>query len=93
MTRPASPPLLPVPPTPRACEGWTAPDPVRVGRRLMALRHGRGWHERDVAAWQCDVDAKSLRAWEEGRWLPGGKALAKLAFVYGVTTDWILRGE
>ena len=93
MTRPAPTLDLEAVDCRRACEGWKAPDRKRVGRRLIELRIGRHWHERELAAWHLGVDAKSLRAWEEGRWLPGAEALARLAWVYGVTTDWILKGE
>lgn len=63
-----------------------------VGERLKAARLRKGWKTREEAAEQLGVNAKSLRAWERGRWLPGLGAAAHLSRAYGVSLEWVVWG-
>ena len=59
-----------------------------VGVRFRALRERRGWSQYDVPGFT----KAQVVAWERGRSLPRAQDLVRLADLFGVSTDYLLRG-
>jgi transcriptional regulator with XRE-family HTH domain len=60
-----------------------------TAERIYALRIQRGWTQSELAQ-MTDLERKSIIRYENGQNIPGGKALAALARVFEVTTDYLL---
>jgi transcriptional regulator with XRE-family HTH domain len=70
-----------------------SPDPSDFGRRLVLVREARGVASQAEAAKIMRVKPDRYGAWEKGKSFPRAVELARLAFVFGVTSDWLLTGS
>ena len=69
-------------------------DPQDVGRRLQALRESqRPVRSRTVVSQLAGLHPDAVRRYERGEQMPAADALVALAEYYGVTVDYILRGD
>lgn len=59
-----------------------------VGHRLRQAREAKGLSRPDVLK-AVDLSITTLGSWERDQNVPDGPIVAKLAPLYGVTTDWI----
>lgn len=71
----------------RTARGHTA---KRIGSYLRNLRHQSGWTQYQTAE-ALDVDAVTVRRWELGIYTPSQKNLERLADVYGLDPDDLIR--
>lgn len=67
-------------------------NPVRVGERLQSLGVGRGWTGEDIAR-ATGIPRGSIGAIETGRMVPDIARILAFAVLYGVSTDYIIRGR
>lgn len=64
-----------------------------IGFRLKELRINAGLEQRDVADYMTYKSDTTISKWENGKNLPNGGKLAKLAQLFNTTTDYILYGK
>lgn len=64
-----------------------------VGQRLKELRLKNHMEQTDVAHAMGYKSFTTISKWENGKNLPNGGKLAKLATLFNTTTDYILHGE
>ncbi|NJL96201.1 MAG: helix-turn-helix transcriptional regulator [Anaerolineae bacterium] len=62
---------------------------ISIAERIRKLRLQNGWTQTELAE-RSDLERKSIIRYENGQNIPGGKALASLAKVFSVTTDYLL---
>lgn len=60
-------------------------DRLRIAREQAGLSQGQAMN-------LCDVHSQQISRYERGETEPGGVVLVKLAELYGVSIDWLLRG-
>lgn len=65
---------------------------AQIGERIRKLRNERGWLQRDLATRAGIVNASMISYYELGERCPSYDTLLRLADVFRVTTDYILRG-
>ena len=65
---------------------------VALGQRLREARHRSGLTQ-DQAAERIPIGRSTLAGWESGVAAPDPAKLVRIAEVYGVSLDWLLRGE
>ena len=66
---------------------------VKLGERIRKLRTERGWSQRDLAR-RASIASKSVISYYElGERFPTYETLLRLADVFGVSTDYLLRGK
>lgn len=66
--------------------------PNSLGRRLASLRKEKGFTQKQVAE-MLNISNKTLSSWEVGNTMPDLEVLPKLADIYGVSCDKLLRGD
>lgn len=64
-----------------------------ISHRLKELRLKNGLEQTDVAECLGYKSFTTISKWENGKNLPSGGKLAKLALLFNTTTDYILHGE
>lgn len=65
---------------------------VELGERILRLRAARGWSQREFAR-RVGVASKSVISYYElGERFPSYETLIRLADVFNVSTDYLLRG-
>ena len=64
----------------------------QIGERIRQLRGERGWSQRELAARAGVVNASMISYYELGERCPSYETLLRLADVFHVTTDYLLRG-
>lgn len=64
-----------------------------ISQRLRELRLGKGLEQTDVADFLGYKSFTTISKWENGKNLPKGGKLAKLAVLFNTTTDYILHGD
>ena len=60
-----------------------------IGRRLKELRHLFGYRQEEVAG-MLGVERHALSQYETGARIPPSDIIARIAGIYGVSTDYIL---
>lgn len=65
---------------------------ANVGARLRLVRKQANLSQYDVAL-HFNITRQAVGNWEQGQSLPNGTLLAKLATIYGTSTDFILFGS
>ncbi len=65
---------------------------VKIGKRIRELRERAGMTQQQLAE-AVAVTSVHLSNVETGNALPGVEVVIRLADYFGVTTDWILRGN
>lgn len=63
-----------------------------LGERIRQLRASRGWSQRDLARQAGVVNASMISYYELGERMPSYSTLLRLADVFHVSTDYLLRG-
>lgn len=63
-----------------------------IGQRLQALRNAKNLRTSDVQE-LTGISVGNLSSMENDKTCPSSKALLKLSALYGVSTDWILKGD
>lgn len=64
---------------------------LEMGARIAELRSASGLRQQAVADY-CGVELRSYQFWQQGKHPPTGVALEKLAELFNVTPQYILRG-
>ncbi|MDE7200337.1 MAG: helix-turn-helix domain-containing protein [Lachnospiraceae bacterium] len=64
---------------------------MEISERLAIARKEKGMTQREVAE-KLDVSFQAVSLWERGETSPDIDKLVDLAFLYQVTTDWLLTG-
>ncbi len=67
-------------------------DPHRVGARLKAVRLAHGMSQVEFAS-LCEVSVAALSHWEKGRQRPSIASASKIADVFSLTLDYLIRGK
>ncbi len=67
-------------------------DPQSVGARLLAVRKAHGLSQSQFAE-RCGFSVPALSNWERGVQRPNIAAASKIADVFGLTLDYLLRGK
>ena len=62
-----------------------------IGDRIRQLREAKGWKQSDLAA-RVGVSRAAIGYYETGTRTPPYATLIRIAEVFGVSTDYILRG-
>jgi transcriptional regulator with XRE-family HTH domain len=65
---------------------------AEVGRRLAALRVSLDLNQSDVAR-RLKTSANKISQWEAGKFLPSLPAAISLCAEFGITLDWLYRGD
>jgi transcriptional regulator with XRE-family HTH domain len=63
-----------------------------MGEKIALLRRQRGWSQEELAD-RLDVSRQSVSKWESGGSIPDLERVAKLAQVFEVSTDYLIRDE
>lgn len=66
---------------------------IEISERLKKLRKQNNLEQIDVARHLNYKSDSTISKWENGKNLPNGKNLAKLAILFNTTTDFILNGD
>lgn len=66
---------------------------IIIGRRLKQLRLAKKLEQQDVAKHMGYKSDSTISKWENGKNLPNGGKLTKLAILFDTTTDYILHGN
>ncbi|WP_183121876.1 helix-turn-helix domain-containing protein [Streptococcus iniae] len=66
---------------------------LEISQRLKELRKKNNLEQMDVAKKLNYKSDSTISKWENGKNLPNGKNLARLAILFNTTTDFILNGE
>ena len=61
-----------------------------LGKQLAALRKEKGYTQKQVAE-MLNISNKTLSSWEVGNTMPDLEMLPKIADIYGVSCDELLR--
>ena len=64
-----------------------------VGNRIYQLRTARDMSQRDLAQALGSNSNEFVSRWERGSASPSAETLVKLSDFFGVSVDWILKGE
>lgn len=65
-----------------------------IGNRIYQLRTARGMSQRELAQALGNKSSNELVGrWERGSASPSAETLVKLSEFFGVSVDWILKGE
>ena len=62
-----------------------------IGDRIKLLRKEKGWTQKQLAE-KLDCHKNLICYWEHMRCLPNVVMLIDLSIIFGVTTDYILKG-
>ena len=65
---------------------------VALGERIRELRNGRGWSQRELARKVGAASKSVISYYELGERFPSYETLIRLADVFNVSTDFLLRG-
>ena len=60
--------------------------------RIVELRKKKGWSQEELAE-MIDVTRQSVSKWESGQSLPDLDKILKLADIFGVSTDYLLKDK
>ena len=63
-----------------------------IGKRIREARLALGLSQESIAQ-QCSLRAMTISRYENGRCIPGGVALVRLAQALGVTAEQLVCGE
>lgn len=64
---------------------------IEVGKRLRASREATGLEQSDFSAW--GIERTRLSQWENGRRAANAIALIPFCERFGISLDWIFRGD
>ena len=64
-----------------------------VGNRIYQLRTAKGMSQRELAQALGSDSNEFVARWERGASSPSAETLVKLSDFFGVSVDWILKGE
>lgn len=62
-----------------------------IGDRIVMLRRASEWTQAKLAK-ELECNVNSVANWESGRTLPNAVMIIEMSDVFGVTTDYILKG-
>lgn len=65
---------------------------LSIGEKIKELRKKRNISQAELAK-NINVSAGNVGDWEREKAKPGADALIALSEFFGITTDWILKGE
>ncbi len=65
---------------------------AELGNRIRQLRMERGWSQRDLARQTGVVNPSMISYYELGERLPSYATLLRIAEVFRVSTDYLLKG-
>ena len=63
-----------------------------IGKKIAELRKEIGWTQAELAR-KLNVTDKAVSKWEQGAGCPELYTIVDIADVFGVTTDYLLKGE
>ncbi|MCD7859372.1 MAG: helix-turn-helix domain-containing protein [Firmicutes bacterium] len=63
-----------------------------LGARIAALRRREGWSQQGLAQ-RLDVSPSAVGMYEQGRREPPLELVVRLSELFGVTTDYLLKGS
>ena len=63
---------------------------MKLSEKISALRTAHEWSQGDLAE-KLDVSRQSVSKWETGQSIPDLDKVIKIADLFGVTTDYLLR--
>jgi transcriptional regulator with XRE-family HTH domain len=67
--------------------------PEAVGKRLILTRRALGFEKQKEFAERAGIAASAYNQWETGTKFPGVRSALLLCNEYGLTLDWIYRGD
>lgn len=67
-------------------------DHMNIAERIINLRKQKGWSQEELAE-QLDVSRQSVSKWESGSSIPDINRILQMSEIFGVTTDYLLKGE
>ncbi len=62
-----------------------------IGKRIARLRTVSGWTQKNLAK-KLECHENTIAQWETNRTLPNAIMIIELSDLFGVTTDYILKG-
>ncbi|MDO4745237.1 MAG: helix-turn-helix transcriptional regulator [Bacillota bacterium] len=65
---------------------------MNISNRIIKLRKQRGWSQEDLAE-KLDVSRQSVSKWESGASVPDLTRVLQMSEIFGVTTDYLLKGD
>ncbi len=65
---------------------------MSVSKQLIHLRNVKGISQEELAS-LMDVTRQSVSKWETGQALPDSEKIVRLSEIFGVTTDYLLKGK
>lgn len=65
---------------------------MSLSEKIMQLRKSAGWSQEDLAD-RLDVSRQSVSKWESGTSLPELDKILAMSDIFGVSTDYLLKGE
>ena len=71
---------------------WKGQRIMTLSEKLQALRQEKGFSQEQLAE-KLDVSRQSVGKWESGQSRPDMDKLVVLAELFGVSTDYLLRGD
>ncbi len=63
-----------------------------LGDKIIELRKKRGWSQEQLAE-QLGVSRQSVSKWESAMSIPDMDKIVKLSYIFGVSTDYLLKDE
>lgn len=65
---------------------------MNIGERITEHRKKNGWSQEDLAG-MLKVSRQSVSKWESGASIPDVNRVLELSRIFGVTTDYLLKGD
>lgn len=63
-----------------------------LAEKITELRKKQGWSQEELAN-KLDISRQSVSKWESGGAMPDLDKIIKLSSIFGVSTDYLLKGE
>ncbi len=65
---------------------------MNIADRIINLRKQKGWSQEELAE-RLDVSRQSVSKWESGVSIPDINRILQMSEIFGVTTDYLLKGD
>lgn len=65
---------------------------MNLSERITEQRRIRGWSQEELA-YRLGVSRQAVSKWESSRSTPDLERIIQMSELFGVTTDWLLKGE
>ena len=64
---------------------------ISFSRKLKTLRKDHGWSQGQLGK-RIDIDPQRISKYEQGKSMPPAKTMVKIAEVFGVSLDYLMKG-